>query len=66
MIHDSKNMHDSLSSSSHQLNAAEIGKPPSHEPEDELLAFYGRWTHNQIQDADRAARENVRDIPIDV
>ena len=66
MIDDSKNIDGSLSSKDHQLNAAEIGKPPSHEPEDELLAFYGRWTHNQIKDADRAARETVRDIPIDV
>jgi hypothetical protein len=66
MIDDSKIARGSLSSTSHQLNGAEIGKPPSHGPEDELLAFYGRWTHNQIRDADRAARETVRDIPVDV
>jgi len=66
MIDDGEKPHNSLSSNSHQLNGVEIGKPPSHEPEDELLAFYGRWTHNQIKDADRAAREIVRDIPVDV
>ena len=53
-------------SSNHQLHAAEGGKPPSHQPEDELLNFYARWTHNQIKDADRAARESVKAIPVDV
>jgi hypothetical protein len=65
MIDDSKS-HDSLSSPDHQLHAAESGKPPSHEPEDELLDFYARWTHNQIKEADRAARESVSHIPVDV
>jgi len=56
----------SLSSTDHQLHAAEGGKPPSHEPEDELLDFYARWTHNTIKDADRAARESVSHIPVEV
>jgi hypothetical protein len=66
MIDDSVISAQSLSSTNHQLHAGESGKPPSHQPEDELLNFYARWTHNQIKDADRAARETVRDIPDDV
>ena len=65
MIDDSES-HDSPSSTDHQLHAAESGKPPSHQPEDELLDFYARWTHNTIKDADRAARESVSHIPVDV
>lgn len=66
MIDDSKNRALPLSSQGHQLYAAESGKPPSHEPEDELLDFYARWTHNTIKDADRAARESISQIPVDV
>lgn len=66
MTDDSVNSAQSLSSTDHQLHAAESGKPPSHQPEDELLNFYARWTHNQIKDADRAAREAVKDIPDDL
>jgi hypothetical protein len=66
MIDDSKNRALPPSSPDHQLHAAESGKPPSHEPEDELLDFYARWTHNTIKDADRAARESVSYIPVDV
>lgn len=66
MIDDSKSYASSLSSQDHQLHGAESGKPPSHQPKDELLDFYASWTHNQIKDADRAAREGVKDIPVDV
>jgi len=66
MIDDNENRALPLSSSDHQLHAAVGGKPPSHQPEDELLDFYARWTHNTIKDADRAARESVSHIPVDV
>jgi hypothetical protein len=66
MIDDIENRALTLSSPDHQLHAAESGLPPSHEPEDELLDFYARWTHNTIKEADRAARESVSHIPVDV
>ncbi|MCI0564138.1 MAG: hypothetical protein MN733_37160 [Nitrososphaera sp.] len=63
---DDSESHDPPSSINHQLHVAESGKPPSHQPEDELLDFYARWTHNTIKDADRAARESVSHIPVDI